>query len=96
MKIRNQVRKWTLRKIAARFLNNDITQSPKRALQTPQREWLGSVLKPMVEKSLTKLSDHYWFNADELKKEWTSYLSGESDNSFFVWQWINTAELITE
>jgi asparagine synthase (glutamine-hydrolysing) len=95
MKIRNNVRKWTLRNIASRYLNADITQAPKRALQTPQREWLAGVLKPMVDKSLAVLSDHNWFNPDELKKEWDAYLQGSGDNSFFVWQWINTAELLT-
>jgi asparagine synthase (glutamine-hydrolysing) len=95
MKLRDGQRKWMLRRIASRFLGGHISQAPKRALQTPQREWLAGLLRPMVELSIDKLSDHAWFNADELRKEWAAYLHGEQDNSFYVWQWVNTAQLIS-
>jgi asparagine synthase (glutamine-hydrolysing) len=94
MKIADGKTKMTLRQIAAKYLGSDITQAPKRALQTPQREWLAGTLKPLAEAAVELLSDHPWFVADELKNEWQSYLDGRSDNSFYVWQWINTAQLL--
>jgi hypothetical protein len=32
-----------------------------------------------------------WFNLDLLRQEWERYLEGQSDNSFYVWQWISVA-----
>lgn len=93
-KIRNAESKWLLRKIASKYLNNTITTAPKRPLQTPMREWLANELIPLVENSISILSDHKWFDADTLKLEWIDYLDGKSDNSFYVWQWINTAYLL--
>lgn len=95
MKIREGERKWTLRQIASKYLSTKIARAPKRALQTPQREWLAGILKSLVEQSIATLSDHPWFNADEMKKEWAAYLAGPHENSFFIWQWVNTAQLLT-
>jgi len=94
MKIRSYQSKWTLRRIASRFLHPQISYAPKRPLQTPQREWLAKELRIIVEESIEKLSDHEWFDADALQKEWQTYLRGTKDNSFFVWQWVNTAYLL--
>jgi asparagine synthase (glutamine-hydrolysing) len=94
MKIRNNQSKWTLRRIASKFLHPQISLAPKRPVQTPQREWLADELRPIVEDSVVKLSDHGWFDADILRREWQAYLSGSKDNSFFVWQWVNTAYLL--
>lgn len=30
-----------------------------------------------------------WFAAPILRREWEAFLSGASDNSFYVWQWIS-------
>lgn len=94
MKIRKNQTKWKLREIASKFLSPQISYAPKRPLQTPQREWLANELKSVVDESVAKLSDHEWFNADALQKEWRMYQSGNRDNSFFVWQWVNTACLL--
>jgi asparagine synthase (glutamine-hydrolysing) len=95
MKIRGGERKWALRRIASRYLGPEIARAPKRALQTPQREWLGGVLSPLVNDAVSILSDHHWFNADALRKEWRAYQDGAMDNSFFIWQWVNTAHLLS-
>lgn len=95
MKIRNGEHKWALRRIASEYLPDNVVFAPKRALQTPQREWMSNGLRPLVEESLTMLCDNPWFEADQLKKEWSDYLDGKSDNSFYVWQWINTKQLLS-
>ena len=94
MKLQQHQTKWLLRKIASRYLHKDISYAPKRAVQTPQREWLAAELKPLVEDAIVRLSDHAWFRADALRKEWSAYMEGNRDNSFYIWQWINTAQLL--
>ncbi len=45
MKIRGNVHKYLLREIVKEYVPFEIAEAPKRALQTPQREWLGGELK---------------------------------------------------
>ncbi len=93
-KIKEGVQKWFLRKIAGKYLGDDITLAPKRPLQTPQREWLGNDLKAWTESQISILEQHPWFNAEELKRETQNYMDGEQDNSFFIWQWINASMVL--
>lgn len=94
-KIRDGKQKWLLRKIANRFLGNEIALAPKRPLQTPQREWLGGELSEWVDAQLQLLlSRSNWFESKKVLEIWDKYKKGEQDNSFYLWQWINAAELL--
>lgn len=91
-KIRNGVRKVMLRDIASRILPDGIVEAPKRPLQTPQREWLRGPLRGWATECIEAMlagpfSD--WFRAGEVRNCWARYCDGESDNSFYVWQWIS-------
>ena len=94
MKINGRTHKYLLREIIKGFVPNKISEAPKRALQTPQREWLGEDLTTFVNKSLGNLEDsafQSWFDHDLIQKEWDLYQKGSKGNSFFLWQWINTS-----
>lgn len=94
-KIKDGKQKWLLRKIASRFLGDQIALAPKRPLQTPQREWLGAELSDWVEAQLQLLtSKTNWFDSKNVMAIWDRYKKGEQDNSFYLWQWLNTAELL--
>ena len=71
-------------------------EAPKRALQTPQREWLRGPLRKwageLIERSLAGYG-RVWLDANAVRREWRKFLRGESDNSFYVWQWISLALL---
>ena len=92
-KVRNGNQKWLLRKIASKYLGSDIALAPKRPLQTPQREWLGDELKPWVAEQVEYAAHTGWFNKKLLQKEVKNYNQGKKDNSFFLWQWVNTGLL---
>ncbi|MCP9198302.1 asparagine synthase (glutamine-hydrolyzing) [Gramella sp. GC03-9] len=97
MKIRGGVHKFLLREIVKEFVPFEVAEAPKRPLQTPQREWLGSELVPFVEQSLQDLKEcryAIWFDFDLMEREWKSYRKNEKGHSFFLWQWINTALLL--
>jgi asparagine synthase (glutamine-hydrolysing) len=94
-KIHNGHQKWLLRKIANRFLGNKVSLAPKRPLQTPQREWLAGPLQDWAESQIeVLLRKSSWFDAKVVNLLWNNYKKGDQENSFYVWQWINTAELI--
>ncbi|MAG89031.1 MAG: asparagine synthase (glutamine-hydrolyzing) [Zunongwangia sp.] len=98
-KINGNSTKHTLRQIAAEFIPKNTSYAPKRPLQTPQREWIGNDLKDWVTTEIEHLKHSIfseWFDHRSLKLEWESYLNGNNQNSFYIWQWVNTALLISK
>ncbi|MGV8947225.1 MAG: asparagine synthase (glutamine-hydrolyzing) [Lutibacter sp.] len=98
-KIKNGVQKYLLRELVSAYLSPNITFTPKRPLQTPQREWLGNELAAFVSLQISKInSSEYesWFNKSALKQEWKNYLNGENDSSFHIWQWVSLGLLIKD
>jgi len=94
LKINNGQRKWLLRKIVNDFLPPEISLAPKRALQTPQREWLKGPLYSWLIDNVYSLKNSYfrnWIKIDAILSEVENFKSGQSDNSFYLWQWISLA-----
>lgn len=94
-KIQGTQTKWILRQIANDYLQDELTLAPKRALQTPQREWLTEDLLGWVESNINKMAESPWVNKKSLLNEWSAFLQSEKDNTFFVWQWISLAQLLS-
>jgi len=94
--IRGGCSKWMLRQLAAELLPPNVVEAPKRPLQTPQREWLRGTLAAWagaeIEQALAAFGGD-WLDAEAVRREWTEYLKGGSDNSFYVWQWISLGML---
>lgn len=91
-KIADGVGKKMLREISQRFLPNSIYTAPKRALQTPQREWLRGPLREWAwERINSALTGPYgsYLEGTKVKVELENYFRGQSDNSFYIWQWIS-------
>ncbi|MGH9842994.1 MAG: asparagine synthase (glutamine-hydrolyzing) [Blastocatellia bacterium] len=91
-KISNGTGKWMLRQMTSRMLPEGVVEAPKRPLQTPQREWLRGPLRSWaterIESALARFGGA-WLNGDAVRAAWQRYCAGESDNSFYIWQWIN-------
>ncbi len=88
-KIHDHTGKWFLRRFAEKTVPKQLSLAPKRPLQTPQREWLRGELKDWADAHIQQLAQRDFVCSRELFKEWESYQKGNSDNSFYVWQWIN-------
>jgi asparagine synthase (glutamine-hydrolysing) len=98
-KIREGEQKYMLREILKPLVPKDISYAPKRALQTPQREWLAEDLKEFTTSQLKNLETSKfpgWFNHKEIQKEWQRYLDGDNKSSFHIWQWVNASLLFSE
>lgn len=93
-KIQGDTGKWMLRRMAARLAPANLLESPKRALQTPQREWLRGPLASWADEKInnaTTVAGGEWIDRERANKKWAEFREGAGDNSFFVWQWINLA-----
>ncbi len=95
-KRKDGVQKYALRQVANKYLGDSISLAPKRPLQTPQREWLGNELKDWAGDRISTLSQKTeWFKKDVVVSYWDKYLRGDNDNSFYIWQWVNAAEILS-
>jgi len=92
-KINGNVGKWMLREIARELLPHGVVEAPKRPVQTPQREWLRGPLSDWASRNIEQALSVFggtWFDSGKVRESWQSFRNGEGDNSFHVWQWINT------
>ncbi len=96
LKIQDGQQKWLLRKMAEKFLPSSLSLAPKRPLQTPQREWLANDLRTWTSERIEALTslNMPWFRSDALREAYTDFTKTSPDNSFFVWQWINSSLLL--
>lgn len=90
--IRNGERKVLLRRLAERYIGTQLSAAPKRPVQTPQREWLGGPLASWVR----EISDRsallqQWYKPGAVDALLRRLASGETDNSFAVWQVVSVA-----
>ena len=95
MKLQNGQTKWLLRDLVKNYLGDTIALAPKRALQTPQREWISNELKAFFTAQIEEFNNLDFVDKNEVNKIWKLYLQGNQDNSFYIWQWINTVALYT-
>jgi asparagine synthase (glutamine-hydrolysing) len=91
-KIQNGTRKFLLREMIKHLIPKGVVEAPKRPLQTPQREWLRGKLRDwandLIELALIEYGG-IWLDENSVLTEWKNYCDGHSDNSFYVWQWVN-------
>jgi len=95
-KIQNETGKWFMRDLLKNYLPSTIVEAPKRALQTPQREWLRNELKDWTYSHIDNMFNvplSLLFNKDQVYKLVEDYMNEKTDNSFFIWQWISISLL---
>jgi asparagine synthase (glutamine-hydrolysing) len=89
-KIREGKTKWIMREILKEFVKNSIAEAPKRAIQTPQREWLSNDLKEWVIDTIyLGLKNTDWLIKKEVQKEIDNFMYNDNSNSYYIWQWVN-------
>ena len=97
-KIDGTTGKKLLRRIAGELLPGQLSESPKRPIQTPQREWLNNELKDWADERIQHaLVGPFagWLDKKSVRNCWSDYCRGKSDNSFYVWQWITLSLIST-
>ncbi len=91
-KIRNGTSKHVLRRAMRDRLPEGVRWAPKRAVVTPQREWLAGPLADAVEEIVgsPEFAARGLFDAKEVAAELRLFRQQGSPNSFHVWQWVAT------
>jgi len=84
--------KELLRRSMAGRLPDDVRLPPKRAVVSPQREWLRGPLAPGVEAILAseRFAGRGLFDAARCRDAFRRFRAGEGSNACFVWQWVGT------
>ncbi len=95
-KLQNGQTKFLLRELLKKHLGSDIALTPKRALQTPQREWIANELKDYIFSQIEIFAKNDFVNKAKIYEIWNYYLNGKQDNSFFIWQWVNMVALMNK
>lgn len=91
-KRRDGTGKWLLRRIAADLVPGSLVEAPKRAVQTPQREWLRGPLRAWAEERIESALvavGGTWLDEAVVRDAWTVFAGGEGDHGYFAWQWVN-------
>ncbi|MEO7961719.1 MAG: asparagine synthase-related protein, partial [Ginsengibacter sp.] len=90
LKIKDGQGKWLLREIVKELIGEGLALAPKRPLQTPQREWIAHNLFSLFNQKVISFSDLNFIKKNEVLENWNSYLAGKQENSFYIWQWVNS------
>jgi asparagine synthase (glutamine-hydrolysing) len=86
--------KYQLRNIVSSFTGNRIALAPKRALQTPQREWLLNDLRNYFEENIISGSIPF-LKKKELMNSLDDFFSSERpDSSIHIWQWLSLKKFL--
>jgi asparagine synthase (glutamine-hydrolysing) len=96
-KIKEGIHKWMLRRIARQLVPDDISEAPKRPVQTPQREWLSGPLRNWCADCTELALEEFggaWLDRSRVSATYADYMAGQSDNSFYVWQWISVGLML--
>lgn len=90
-KLRGGEGKAIMRRLLDRKLGGSFGSTPKRAVVTPQREWIRGPLREKIEDLIASQAfrTNGFFDPAEVDRAFAEYCSGDGDNAFFIWQWIN-------
>jgi asparagine synthase (glutamine-hydrolysing) len=87
LKIKGRVLKYILRKVAVRYVPQEIINRPKEGFVLPKNTWLREGMSPMLHDVLSKerLSVHGYFNLDYVDSLVRHFLAGDDSLTFKIW-----------
>jgi len=90
-KLRSDQGKFLFRHLLERKAPGGLAATPKRAVVTPQREWIRGPLREPIQDVIASAAfrEAGVFDQAEVQREFDAYCAGEGDNAFFIWQWLN-------
>ena len=90
-KVRDGQGKVIVRQMLQRMIGHDLATRPKRAVVTPQREWIRGPLREPIQDLIHSAGfrESGFFDPAAVERAFDDYCAGEGDNAFFIWQWIN-------
>lgn len=92
--IQNGVGKYMVRAIARQMIPRRLSETGKRAVQTPQREWLAVELQDWVQGLISKVDESEYFRPRAVSMAYEDYQQNLPDNSFHIWQIVSGGLLL--
>ena len=86
-KVRNQCRKWALRKILFKYVPEALIDRPKAGFAVPIASWLRTDLREWAEQLLSnqRLKDEGIFNTAIIREKWKEHLSKKRNWQQLIW-----------
>ena len=90
-KVRGGQGKVIVRQMLHRMIGHELAATPKRAVVTPQREWIRGPLREPIQDLIHSAGFRQcgFFDPAAVERAFEDYCAGQGDNAFFIWQWIN-------
>jgi asparagine synthase (glutamine-hydrolysing) len=87
MKMKGKETKYILKKVAERYLPNDVIYRPKTGFGAPIRKWITSDLQPMIDErlSIDRIKARGIFNPESVRDLINQNKSGKIDASYSIW-----------
>lgn len=87
MKMKGKETKYILKKVAERYLPNDVIYRPKTGFGAPVRKWITSDLQPMIDErlSIDRIKARGIFNPEAVWDLINQNKSGKIDASYSIW-----------
>jgi asparagine synthase (glutamine-hydrolysing) len=87
LKIRGTTLKYILRKVAARYLPQEIIDRPKEGFVLPKNTWLREGMMPLLLECLSKerMSAHGFFDVSYIDSLISRFLKGDDALTFKIW-----------
>ena len=82
-KIRGQIRKYLLKKLATRWLPKSIVDRKKKGFGIPVSEWLKTI------PSVPPMAPVDGVNMQFVQQLWSEHRKGQSDRRLFLWTWLS-------
>lgn len=86
-KLRDNVTKWALRKLLARYVPPSLTERPKMGFGIPLQHWLRGALREWAEDLLSErsLKEDDLFDVHQIRRRWSDHVRGHRDNHYLLW-----------
>lgn len=91
LKIKNLTLKYILRKVASRYLPQEIIERPKEGFVLPNNTWLRGPLSAKLREILSekRLAQHGYLNGEYVRKLLDHFFTGDEQLTFRLWTLAN-------
>ncbi|UCE05016.1 MAG: asparagine synthase C-terminal domain-containing protein, partial [bacterium] len=88
LRIRKNIQKYLLKKVAEKYLPREIIYRPKASFGIPLRSWIRGPLKEMIDEYLSfeSIKKRGLYNPEYVKTKIRLYRAGKEDNAQLIWQ----------
>jgi len=85
LKIRNNEKKYILKRLAEQLLPREIVYRPKKGFAVPIQHYFRNELKPMLEEKVLNFDKHRYFDDIDKHRLFNEHMAEKADHSRMLW-----------